>query len=234
MGVDVRTKRRGGSSVARALAVSDVGTWTWDIADDVLRCDAVAAAMLGLPRAKGDRGTTFAEFLKRIHPDDQRRIGSIIDDLRRQGGLYIAQYRTVPAPGEIRWVLARGRYIRNAEGSVSEAHGIVIDVTECGRDGFLDEAAFCATDVAAGGIDRNRRDGAGPVHRGRGRPAASRFRAPEAAARRAAARDRPATRARAGHAGSRQRPLSRAAPARSAAPCLVVANPDMAAPSRDA
>ncbi|MEE7494381.1 PAS domain-containing protein [Methylobacterium oryzae] len=154
MGVDVRTKRRGGSSVARALAVSDVGTWTWDIADDVLRCDAVAAAMLGLPRAKGDRGTTFAEFLKRIHPDDQRRIGSIIDDLRRQGGLYIAQYRTVPAPGEIRWVLARGRYIRNAEGSVSEAHGIVIDVTECGRDGFLDEAAFCATDVAAGGIDR--------------------------------------------------------------------------------
>lgn len=154
MGVDVRTKRRGGSSVARALAVSDVGTWTWDIADDVLRCDAVAAAMLGLPRAKGDRGTTFAEFLKRIHPDDQRRIGSIIDDLRRQGGLYIAQYRTVPAPGEIRWVLVRGRYIRNDEGSVSEAHGIVIDVTECGRDGFLDEAAFCATDVAAGGIDR--------------------------------------------------------------------------------
>ena len=37
MGVGVRTKRRGGSSVARALAVSDVGTWTWHIADDVLR-----------------------------------------------------------------------------------------------------------------------------------------------------------------------------------------------------
>lgn len=154
MGVFVRTKRRSGSNVARALAASDVGTWTWHITDDVLRCDAVAATILGLPRTRNGSGTTFAAFLERIHPEDQRRIGSIIDDLRRQGGLYIAQYRTVPQPGEIRWVLARGRFIRNAQGIVGEAHGIVIDVSACSRDGFLDEAAFCATDVAAGGIDR--------------------------------------------------------------------------------
>lgn len=154
MGVGVRTKRRGGSSVARALAVSDVGTWTWHIADDVLRCDPVAATMLGLPRTKSGSGTTFGSFLDRIHPEDQRRIASTLDDLRRQGGLYIAQYRTVPAPGEVRWILARGRFILDAQGGVSEAHGIVIDVNERGRDGFLDESAFCATDVAAGGIDR--------------------------------------------------------------------------------
>ncbi len=102
----------------------------------------------------GDRGATFALFLERIHPQDRRRIGSIIDDLRRQGGLYIAQYRTVPEPGDVRWVLARGRFSRDAEGGVSEARGIVIDVTESSRDGFLDESAFCATDVPVGGIDR--------------------------------------------------------------------------------
>ncbi|MBE7203769.1 MAG: PAS domain-containing protein [Parafilimonas terrae] len=154
MGVDARTKRRGTESVARALAASDVGTWEWHIADDILRCDAVAAAMLGIPQALSDRGATFALFLDKIHPEDQRRIGLITDDLRRQGGLYIAQYRTVPEPDELRWVLARGRFIRDKAGVVSEARGIVIDVTDSSRDGFLDEAAFCATDIPTGGIDR--------------------------------------------------------------------------------
>ena len=154
MGVDARTRRRGSESVARALAASDVGTWEWHIEDDVLRCDAAAAAMLGIPRARGGRGATMALFLDRIHPEDQRRIGSIIDDLRHHGGPYIAQYRTIPEPGEIRWVLARGRFGRNADGVVSEARGSVIDVTESSRDGFLDESAFCVTQSSAGGIDR--------------------------------------------------------------------------------
>ena len=37
---------------------------------------------------------------------------------------------------------------------MSEARGIVIDVTESSRDGFLDEATFSATDSSAGGLDR--------------------------------------------------------------------------------
>ena len=154
MGVDARTKWRGSASVARALAASDVGTWEWHLADDVLRCDAAAAAMLGVPQARGDRGTTFARFLDRIHPEDRRRVGILVDELRHQGGLYIAQYRTVPAFGDVRWILARGRFGQDANGIVSEARGIVIDVTETSRDGYVDEAAFCATEVAAGGIDR--------------------------------------------------------------------------------
>ena len=154
MGVDARTKWRDSASVARALAASNVGTWEWHLADDILRCDATAAAMLGVPQARGDRGTTFARFLDRIHPEDRRRVGVLIDELRHQGGLYIAQYRTVSDFGDVRWILARGRFGQDAAGLVSEARGIVIDVTETSRDGDVDEAAFCATEVAAGGIDR--------------------------------------------------------------------------------
>ncbi|MDP4002208.1 PAS domain-containing protein [Methylobacterium sp. NEAU K] len=154
MGVDARPKRRGTEIVARALAASNVGTWEWRIADDVLRCDPVAATMLGVPRAATGRGATFALFFERIHPQDRPRIGSLVDDLQRQGGLYVAQYRTVLEPDDVRWVLARGRFITDADGIVSEARGIVIDVTESSRDGYLDESAFCATDAPAGGIDR--------------------------------------------------------------------------------
>jgi hypothetical protein len=154
VGVDARPKRRGTELVARALAASNVGTWEWHIADDVLRCDTVAATMLGLPSHRAGRGTSFALFLDRIHPEDQPRIGSLIEDLRQQGGLYVAQYRTVPEPGEVRWILARGRFSLDQDGLVSEARGIVIDVTESSRDGFLDESAFFATDTAASGIDR--------------------------------------------------------------------------------
>lgn len=154
MGVDARPKRRGSERVARALAASDVGTWEWHLDDELLRCDAVAAAMLGVPRVRGDRGGTFALLIDRIHPEDQQRIGSLIDDLRRRGGLFVAQFRTIPDADEARWVLARGRFNRDAGHRVTEARGIVIDVTASSREGLLDEAAFTATDATAGGIDR--------------------------------------------------------------------------------
>ncbi|WP_244507471.1 PAS domain-containing protein [Methylobacterium phyllostachyos] len=140
--------------MARALAASDVGTWEWHGVDDVLRCDAAAAAMLGVPRARADRGTTFALLLSRVHPEDQRRIGSLIEDLKQRGGLFVAQFRAVPELGDVRWILARGRFSRGVSGVASEARGIVIDVTASSEDGYLDEHAFCAAEVTAGGIDR--------------------------------------------------------------------------------
>ncbi|MEL6060111.1 MULTISPECIES: PAS domain-containing protein [unclassified Methylobacterium] len=154
MGVDARPRRRGSERVARALAASDVGTWEWHLDDGVLRCDAVAAAMLGVPRARGDRGSTFAVLLDRVHPDDQPRIGSLIDDRRRRGGLFVARFRTVPEADDVRWVLARGRFNRDAGDRVGEARGIVIDVTASSQDGFLDDAAFSAAEDATGGLDR--------------------------------------------------------------------------------
>lgn len=154
MGVDARPRRRGSERVARALAASDVGTWEWQLDDEVLRCDAVAAAMLGVPRARGDRGATFPVLLNRVHPDDRERIDSVIDTLRRQGGLFVAQFRTVPEVDDVRWVLARGRFNRDTGGIVFEARGIVIDVTASSGESFLEDAAFCATEAATGGLDR--------------------------------------------------------------------------------
>ncbi|KNY23888.1 PAS domain-containing protein [Methylobacterium sp. ARG-1] len=154
MGVDASPKRRDSEIIARALAASNVGTWEWRIADDVVRCDSVAATMLGIPRAATGRGTTYALFFERIHPQDRPRIAAIVGDLQRHGGLYVAQYRAVIAPDDVRWVLARGRFVMGSDGIVSEARGIVIDVTESSRDGFLDPATFCAIDAPGGGIDR--------------------------------------------------------------------------------
>ena len=154
MSIDAQPRRRDAQIIARALAASNVGTWEWRIADDVVRCDSVAATMLGIPRAATGRGTTYAMFFDRIHPQDRPRVGAIVKNLQRHGGLYVAQYRTVLAPDDVRWVLARGRFVMGPDGIVSEARGIVIDVTESSRDGYIDEAAFCAIDAPGGGIDR--------------------------------------------------------------------------------
>jgi len=154
VGLDARARRQDTDIVARALAASNVGTWEWRIADDVVRCDSVAATMLGIPRTATGHDTSYALFFARIHPDDQPRIGSIVRNLQRNGGLYVAQYRTVLAPDDVRWVLARGRFVIGPDGTVSEARGIIIDVTESSRDGYIDEATFCAIDGQKGGIDR--------------------------------------------------------------------------------
>lgn len=142
--------------VAGALAASNVGTWAWRIDEDVLRCDPVAAAMLGLPAACAPDGATYGLFRGRLHPGDRARIDAMVVALRRRGGIYTAQYRIVPAPGCVRRIHACGRFAPDPDGAVREASGVVIDVTEPIPEGLVGTPAPGLPDFgeAQSGIDR--------------------------------------------------------------------------------
>ena len=68
-------------------------------------------------------------FLSRVHPEDRNRVAETIEDARAGSETFEVEYRLLRPDGETRWLIARGRYLRNDLGKVTELIGVAIDVT---------------------------------------------------------------------------------------------------------
>ncbi|KMO11901.1 PAS domain-containing protein [Methylobacterium platani] len=128
--------------VPDALSASQVGTWTTDVINDRTVCDAAAAALFGVDPNLAAEGLPLAAYARVIHPDDRAGFHDKLNRVREHGGLFVVEYRAFPAPGDRRWVLARGRYERDDRTGGMTGRGIVIDITESKLDGRAEDRAF--------------------------------------------------------------------------------------------
>ena len=119
---------------ASLIASGVIGTWSWSGRPDRCILDAGAAEVLAGDHAIAGRPVPLEQAKARVHPDDRAALFQHFDRLRRVGGLFVAEYRTVSATGLVRRILDRGRLIREAGGSVARGYGIIIDVTEGSLD----------------------------------------------------------------------------------------------------
>ncbi len=122
-----------------ALASTEaIGTWTWDVAADIVRGDAGFARIYGVPGALAEEGGPIAAYLERVHEDDRPGLGAAVDRSLRTGEDFAFDYRIVHSDGSLRWVAASGR----PHGGSAQAHphttppgppqhfpGVLIDVT---------------------------------------------------------------------------------------------------------
>lgn len=69
-------------------------------------------------------------FLSRVHPDDRAKVIEAIERARESGATFEIEYRLLRPDGGTRWLIARGRYLKNDRGELSELLGAAIDVTE--------------------------------------------------------------------------------------------------------
>ncbi|QRE72882.1 PAS domain-containing protein [Methylobacterium aquaticum] len=135
--------------VPDALIASQVGTWETSFAIDRTFSDATTAALFGLDPDEAAKGLPLAAYARSIHPHDRAAFNDKIGRVREHGGLYVVEYRTIPALGDLRWVLARGRYQRDKHTGEITGRGIVIDITENKLDGRIEDRAFFITEEAA-------------------------------------------------------------------------------------
>jgi PAS domain S-box-containing protein len=68
-------------------------------------------------------------FLSRVHPEDRAQVDEAIEHAREAAGSFEVEYRLLRPDGETRWLISRGRYLRNGRGEVNELIGVAIDVT---------------------------------------------------------------------------------------------------------
>ena len=68
-------------------------------------------------------------FLSRVHPEDRAAVDDAIKEARAASRSFEIEYRLLRPDGETRWLVARGRYLRDERGQVSELIGVAIDLT---------------------------------------------------------------------------------------------------------
>ena len=113
---------------ALAMEGANEGHWDWDITTDRLFLSSTMAMLEGQGNAHVT--TTRAAWLSQIeiHPDDQaRRLATIQDHLAGRTASYECEYRV--RNGDWRWLLSRGRCLRDETGRPYRFVGSVIDIT---------------------------------------------------------------------------------------------------------
>jgi hypothetical protein len=138
-----KTTRAVPAFMPAALAASNVGTWEINVAEGRVVADAITAALFGLDPGAAAHGLSLMCYVRGVHPEDRPVFHDKLEPVRREGGLFVVEYRTRPDPGEVRWVLARGRYERDATGRM-QGRGICIDITEGKLDGKAEDRVLFA------------------------------------------------------------------------------------------
>ena len=112
-----------------ALAAGAIGTWTWDIANDVLTADEYTALVFSVEPAAAAKGLSAAAYLQAVETEDRPAIEAGLANAIETCGPYDIEYRVRQKNGTLRWLQARGRVESDAAGKAVSFHGAVMDIT---------------------------------------------------------------------------------------------------------
>ncbi len=114
-----------------ALGASDmVGTWDWEIENNLVTADERFAALYGVSAGQAAGGLPIEDFLAAVHADDRQRVLAEIEAGLKTPGPVRFEYRVPNKDGTTRWVVASGRVITNEEGRAVRLPGVLVDITE--------------------------------------------------------------------------------------------------------
>jgi PAS domain S-box-containing protein len=112
---------------ALATRAATEGIYEWNVETGGLFISDRAREVFGLP----GEALTNAAWNERIHPEDfQRYRSAVIEHFKGNAPQIECEYRVRDAAGEYRWVLDRGRAVRNAQGRVVKLIGAETDITQ--------------------------------------------------------------------------------------------------------
>ncbi|MCP1611885.1 PAS domain S-box-containing protein [Azospirillum lipoferum] len=113
-----------------ALRAARIGAWSWNLEEDRIEADARLREIFDF---SADQPICGDDVTGRVHPDDQPRIGEIIDTARRERGEYDAEFRILPPSGETRWAVARGVVTDSTPERSLTLIGVTWDTTDAKR-----------------------------------------------------------------------------------------------------
>ncbi|MCW1886057.1 PAS domain-containing protein [Luteolibacter flavescens] len=117
------------SRLDTTLAAAEIGTWEYDVVNNLVTADPNMARIFGIDESIATTGAPIEEYIRSIHPDDVEGVLSEIGRGIDSGDRYEAEYRLIGSDGTIRWVVARGRITRDDAGRAIRLPGVVVDIT---------------------------------------------------------------------------------------------------------
>jgi PAS domain S-box-containing protein len=110
-----------------AAQVAGVGTFSWDIINDVNEWSPELEALYGVE--PGGFGRNYDAWTRFVHPDDLPGAEAAARD-SMQSGVLEAEWRAVLPDGSTRWLQARGIVIKDSDGRPVQMIGANFDVTD--------------------------------------------------------------------------------------------------------
>lgn len=123
-----------------------VGAWDWDVSEDRVTADAQFARLYGVDPAVAVAGAPIAEFFHGIHPADLDRVMTAVNATLRTGAPFDEEYRVIGEGGRARWLVAKGRVERSADGSPLRFPGVSFDIDDRKRAALRLEAIIALND----------------------------------------------------------------------------------------
>jgi diguanylate cyclase len=111
-----------------ALQAAGMGTWDWDVINDVHTWSAETEVLFGF--APGTFDGTFAAFRRAVNPNDWPAFE--IEELAAQAERRdsVTSYRTVWSDGGVHWMESKGRSLYAPDGTLVRMTGTCMDITE--------------------------------------------------------------------------------------------------------
>jgi PAS domain S-box-containing protein len=110
-----------------ALQSAEAGTWSWDVAKDIVYWDTNMHHLFGL------KPGTFAGYyegvVNLIHVDDRQHFSDLVKDSLNYGGEFESECRVIHSDGSLHYIAARGKVYRNEDGKPLRMTGICWDVS---------------------------------------------------------------------------------------------------------
>lgn len=110
-----------------ALEAGSIATWSWDIHKNRVTVDRMGARLFGVSESDA-RGGPISAYFDAMHPDDRQRVADVIQGAMEKADSFESEYRLRNGEG-YRWVIARGRVLRDAQGRAVQFPGVLVDIT---------------------------------------------------------------------------------------------------------
>ncbi|MCS6909010.1 MAG: GAF domain-containing protein [Anaerolineales bacterium] len=112
-----------------AVEGANEGLWDWDLVTNTVTFSSAWKRLIGY--SSNELENTFATFESHLHPDERERVlANLWAYLNGQQDVYIAEYRFRHKDGSYRWMLARGKALRDTNGRPTRMAGSHLDITE--------------------------------------------------------------------------------------------------------
>jgi len=108
-----------------ALELAAIVSWDWDVATDKLVWNDDPQRLLG-PEPDGG----YPDRKQMVHPEDLAEFVRAGSESLRSGEAYRSEFRIRRTDGQIVWIAARGRPVKDARGAVTRVIGAWQDVSE--------------------------------------------------------------------------------------------------------
>ena len=130
-----------------AQGAANAGAWEWNLLTNKNAWSEKLWHLYGLEPDSCE--PSFETWLQSVHPDDRARVERAVTEAASSKTDLNAEWRVFLPDGEKRWLMSRGKPMRDANGQVTRYIGVVIDITERKQmeEALLEEKALLAQKV---------------------------------------------------------------------------------------